>query len=61
MHDEGSLIHMMLEPIWFKYALFDDEFGTVCGIRDDAPDDIKQAYINDMKHNEQNEKENIKV
>ena len=52
---------MMLEPIWFKYALFDDEFGTVCGIRDDAPDDIKQAYINDMKHNEQNEKENIKV
>ena len=31
------------EPIWFKYATFDDD-GLVNGVRDDAPEEAKQAY-----------------
>lgn len=34
---------MESEPIWFKYATFDED-GFVSGIRDDAPEDVKEAY-----------------
>lgn len=28
---------------WLPYKIF-DESGHVCGISDDAPDDVKEAY-----------------
>ena len=31
------------EPIWFKYATFDED-GFVSGIVEDAPEDAKEAY-----------------
>lgn len=34
---------MELEPVWFKYATFDED-GFVNGIRADAPEDAKEAY-----------------
>lgn len=34
---------MELEPIWFEYAIFDDD-GELTGIREDAPQDAKDAY-----------------
>ena len=34
---------MELEPIWYKYATFDED-GFVNGIREDAPEDAKEAY-----------------
>lgn len=36
-----------MKPIWWDYATFDDE-GFVNGIRDDAPDYIKEAYEKEM-------------
>ena len=34
---------MEVEPIWYKYATFDDD-GYVNGIMADAPDEAKAAY-----------------
>lgn len=34
---------MILEPIWYKYAVFDED-GFVSGIRPDAPQEAKDAY-----------------
>ena len=34
---------MELEPVWFKYATFDED-GFVNGIRADAPEYAKEAY-----------------
>ena len=34
---------MEVEPIWYKYATFDED-GFVNGVRDDAPEEIKEAY-----------------
>ncbi len=41
---------------WFEWAIFDDD-GNMCGIREDAPDEYKQAYHQFIeKKNELNEK-----
>jgi len=34
---------MIVEPLWYPYATFDDE-GDVNGVRDDAPKEVKDAY-----------------
>ena len=34
---------METEPIWYKYVVYDEE-GDVSGVRDDAPQNIKDAY-----------------
>ena len=34
---------MRTEAIWDKWMLYDED-GFVCGIRPDAPDDVKAAY-----------------
>ena len=34
---------MRIEKVWDKWMLYDDD-GLCCGIRPDAPDDVKQAY-----------------
>ena len=34
---------MELEPIWYEYATF-DESGHVNGVREDAPQEAKDAY-----------------
>lgn len=40
---------MMLGPyVWEEYALRDHR-GSICGIRDDAPDDMKEAYERDTR------------
>lgn len=36
---------MMLEdPIWLEYAVRDEKWGWVIGIKDDAPEEAKAAY-----------------
>lgn len=41
---------MMLEPyVWEEYALRDDNWGFICGIRDDAPEEMKEAYERDTR------------
>lgn len=34
---------MRTEAIWDKWMLYDDD-GFSCGIRPDAPDEVKEAY-----------------
>ena len=34
---------MELEPIWYRYATFDND-GYVNGITEDAPEEAKRAY-----------------
>ena len=34
---------MRIEMVWDKWMLYDDN-GFCCGIRPDAPDDVKRAY-----------------
>ncbi len=34
---------MRTEAIWDKWVVYDED-GFVCGIRPDAPDDVKKAY-----------------
>lgn len=42
---------METEPVWFKYATFDDD-GFVNGIREDAPEEVKKAYRDQQKEKE---------
>jgi len=37
----------MPKPEWWKYATFDEE--GLSGIRDDAPQNIKEAYLADLE------------
>ena len=48
---------MESEPIWYKYATFDDD-GFVNGISDDAPEEAKQAYAESMAYTEGFEESN---
>lgn len=34
---------MRIEMIWDAWLLYDED-GFCCGIRNDAPDDVKKAY-----------------
>ncbi len=34
---------MRIEAVWDKWMEYDED-GFCCGIRDDAPDEVKQAY-----------------
>lgn len=34
---------MIIEPIWWKYAIYNED-GFVSGVRDDAPQEAKDAY-----------------
>lgn len=34
---------METAPIWYEYVVYDEE-GDVSGVRDDAPQDVKDAY-----------------
>lgn len=56
--EKGSDI-MMEMPIWFEYAVFDD--NGVCGVRDDAPEDVKKAYAAYVQEQENTEKEGIRL
>lgn len=47
---------MMIEPIWWKYAIFGDD-GYLIGIAENAPEDAKKAYQEDMEK----EKKGIKL
>lgn len=47
---------MDVEPIWFQYATFDDD-GYVNGIREDAPENAKEAY----REEKEREQEYIKA
>lgn len=41
---------MKTKPDWLDYAIYDDD--GLCGIRDDAPDELKKSY-NEYKEEEQ--------
>jgi hypothetical protein len=34
---------MRIEEVWDKWMKYDED-GFVCGIREDAPDEVKAAY-----------------
>lgn len=42
---------MMLKPIWWEYATFDDD-GFVNGIKDNSPEEIKKEYEDYLKTKE---------
>lgn len=42
------------EPIWYKYATFDED-GFVNGVSDDAPPEVKEAYRKDQVEPEPSE------
>ena len=50
----------MLEPQkWFEYAIFDED--GVCGIKDNAPDEIKKEYEQYLELQEKTKKEGIRL
>ena len=44
---------------WFEYAVFDED--GVCGIKEDAPDEIKKEYDEYLKEQETFKRDGIKV
>ena len=42
---------MEIKPIWYDYATFNED-GFVDGVRDDAPEDVKEAYQEYLKEKE---------
>ena len=46
-------------PIWFEYAIYNDD--GVCGVRDDAPDEVKKAYADYVIEQEKAEKQGIRL
>ena len=42
---------MRMEAVWDKYMKYDDD-GFCCGIRDDAPEEVKRAYAEYTKARE---------
>jgi hypothetical protein len=54
-----EVITMMEQPIWFKYAIYDED--GVCGVRNDAPDDVKKAYAAYVQEQEKAGKDGIKL
>jgi hypothetical protein len=34
---------MMVEPIWADYVVYDED-GYISGVREDAPQNVKDAY-----------------
>ena len=38
---------MIEEPIWWKYAVFDDECNVI-GLNNEATEEAKEAYKEDM-------------
>lgn len=49
-----------VKPIWYEYATFDND-GFVNGIRNDAPEDVKEAYRKEQKQDKEYEEEGKKV
>ena len=40
---------MRIEPyVWEEYAVYDKR-GSICGVREDAPEEVKEAYEEDMQ------------
>lgn len=50
---------MMEMPIWYEYAIYNDD--GVCGVRNDAPEDVKKAYAAYVQEQEKAEKDGIKL
>ena len=46
---------MTVEPIWFQYATYGED-GYVNGISDDAPEEAKKAYEEDVERRKNGEK-----
>lgn len=51
---------MRLEPIWWEWTIA-NENGFMCGIRDDAPEDIKKEYEKYLEEKEELKKKGIKI
>ena len=50
---------MMEMPIWYEYAIYDD--NGVCGVRNEAPEDVKKAYAAYVQEQEKAEKQGINL
>lgn len=50
---------MLDQPIWFDYAIYDD--NGVCGVSNDAPEEVKKAYAAYVQEQEKAEKLGIKL
>lgn len=51
---------MMIEPIWWKWAKFGDD-GYLCGIKEDAPEEIKKEYEKFLEEEAERQKKGIKI
>lgn len=51
---------MKTRPVYWDYAIFNEK-GYFAGIRDDAPDDIKAAYQEDIRENEERKKNGMYI
>lgn len=40
---------MIEKPIFWDYLIFDKEEGSILGIKEDAPQDVKKAYEEHLK------------
>lgn len=50
---------MMLEPIWWDWAIFDE--NGLCGIDENAPEEIKKEYEKYLEEEEERKKQHIKM
>lgn len=51
---------MMEVPIFFDYAVYNDD-GYISGIQDNAPEEMKTAYQEWLKEQDEYRKQGIKV
>lgn len=51
---------MMIKQVWHDYIILDDD-GFQCGIRDDAPESVKQAYAKYLQEEADRKQNNIKL
>ena len=61
LNSRKMVITMMDYQRWFEYAKFDEDVVCVCGIKEDAPDEIKKEYAEYLKEREIFERNGIKV
>lgn len=50
---------LRVKEIWDDWAIYDED-GFKCGIKEDAPEEVKKAYDNFLKNEQEYQKTSIK-
>lgn len=52
---------MLLDnPIWLKWAIHNEK-GMICGVKENAPDDVKKAYNEHVQRKKEEIEEAIRI